>query len=363
MEIKGKIVGIKYKVLFSDELKSLSTTDFDINQTPTAFLISDGKINFAISKWVSPKRTRSYPYSRVYNTLDASKKITIIPVVKDEGEDGDRDFIQWDTISLMSLLDVFVVLAYYSSAEKSKNKISKQKFDNSFILEKLTEIGQYHSSALHWNLNELNTQLHNILDNVKSSYSKIQETTGVKLHNFDGIDNFKNKIGSDVSLFMQFSRDKAEQAQSREFVTLQPKENLGSLSKAKITITNFLGGQYFFTVYEVLIEINTVNLIESKHSIKSILPSRGDIKDGLLKMILYCNLTEVTVNGEKMNCKSVLKLTSLKIIGKVTSDSTQEDIEKFFSINKLSVSNKKLLRLLFDEAKTNYFTVYIEQSR
>ncbi len=363
MEIKGKIVGIKYKVLFSDELKSLSTPDFDINQTPTAFLISDGKINFAISKWVSPKRTRSYPYSRVYNTLDASKKITIIPIVKDEGEDGDRDFIQWDTISLMSLLDVFVVLAYYSSAEKTKNKISKQKFDNSFILEKLKEIGQYHSSALHWNLNELNTQLHNILDNVKSSYSKIQETTGVKLHNFDGIDNFKNKIGSDVSLFMQFSRDKAEQAQSREFVTTQPKENLGSLSKAKITITNFLGGQYFFTVDEVLIESNTVNLIESKHSIKSILPSRGDIKDGLLKMILYCNLTEVTVNSEKMNCKSVLKLTSLKIIGKVTSDATQEDIENFVSKNKLSVSNKKLLRLLFDEAKTNYFTVYIEQSR
>ena len=108
---------------------------------------------------------------------------------------------------------------------------------------------------------------------------------------------------------------------------------------------------------------DTVNLIESKHSVKSILPSRGDIKDGLLKMILYTNLTEVKVNGEKMNCKSVLKLTSPKIIGKITSDATHENIENFISENKLSVSNKKLLNVLFDEAKSNYFTVYIEQSR
>ena len=58
---------------------------------------------------MSPKRTRSYPYERVYNSLRISKKITVIPVIKDEGAKGDRDFLQWDTISLMSLLDVFVL--------------------------------------------------------------------------------------------------------------------------------------------------------------------------------------------------------------------------------------------------------------
>ena len=58
---------------------------------------------------------------REYNTLSNGKKITVIPVVKDEGFDGDRDFIQWDTISLMSLLDVYVILAYYSVAEKARN--------------------------------------------------------------------------------------------------------------------------------------------------------------------------------------------------------------------------------------------------
>jgi len=35
-------------------------------------------VEFGVSKWVSPKRTRSYPYERVYNTLSlGTKKVTI----------------------------------------------------------------------------------------------------------------------------------------------------------------------------------------------------------------------------------------------------------------------------------------------
>lgn len=200
---------------------------------------------FAISKWVSPKRSRSYLFERVFNTLHVSKKITVIPIVKDEGAKGDRDFIQWDTVSLMSLLNVFVIFAYYDKAEKKNQKITNQCFDDEYVLSKIKEIERYHSSALHWNLNELNTNLHNLIDRVKTSYEKIEESTGVKLHGTGGLNNFKEKIGADVSLFMTFSRGKAEKAQAREFVTFQPKESLATVSKAKITITNYLGGQYF----------------------------------------------------------------------------------------------------------------------
>lgn len=123
MNITGKITGIKYKVSLAKELPTFNLEDFDINNSPPAFIINDGKNSFAVSKWVSPKRTRSYPYERVYHTLNISKKITIIPVVKDEGAAGDRDFLQWDSISLMSLLDVYVILAYYTSATKNGKKI------------------------------------------------------------------------------------------------------------------------------------------------------------------------------------------------------------------------------------------------
>ncbi len=366
MNIAGKITGITYKVFLTENLKQIALKDFDINAVPATCLLTNEKNTFAISKWVSPKRTRSYPFERVYNSLNTSKKITVIPIVKDEGARGDRDFIQWDTVSLMSLLDVFVIFAYYDKAEvnpRNKLKITDQQFNNEYVISKIKEIEQYHSSALHWNLNELNTNLHNIINKVKSAYSKIETTTKVPLHNISGIDNFKEKIGQDVSLFMEFSRGKAQKAQAREFATQQPKESLATLSKAKITINNYLGGQYFFTVDEIEISKNTVYLIEGKHSKNTILPSKGDIKDGLLKMILYSNLTDVTVNGKKIKSEAVLSLTSSKLKGSITSNSSSKEILDFQRENEIFNEKAILFHDILREAEANNFTIKIGFSK
>jgi hypothetical protein len=96
MEIKAQIVeGIKYKPILKCNLTEVLFESFDINSAKSSCLISIGQNRLAASKWISPKRTRSYPYERVYNTFSVSKRITIIPVVKDEGIVGDRDFLQW----------------------------------------------------------------------------------------------------------------------------------------------------------------------------------------------------------------------------------------------------------------------------
>jgi len=123
MEITAEIIaGIKYNQHLKCNLTVVSLAGFNINSAKSSCVISDGQNRLAISKWVSPKRTRSYPYERVYNTFSVSKRITIIPVVKDEGAAGDRDFLQWDTFSLMSLLDVYVIPAYYETAEKHRSE-------------------------------------------------------------------------------------------------------------------------------------------------------------------------------------------------------------------------------------------------
>lgn len=83
MEIFAEITGIEYKINLSKKLEVVNFANFDINNCPSSCLISDKVRLFAISKWVSPKRTRTYPYERVYNTLNHSKKITVIPIVKD----------------------------------------------------------------------------------------------------------------------------------------------------------------------------------------------------------------------------------------------------------------------------------------
>jgi len=142
MEIKAQIVeGIKYKSILKCNLTEVSIEDFNINSAKSSVLVSSEQNRFAVSRWVSPKRTRSYPYERVYNTFSISKRITVIPIVKDEGAAGDRDFLQWDTISLMSLLDVYVIPAYYETAEKHhsrSNKITSQKFNNDFVKDKIS---------------------------------------------------------------------------------------------------------------------------------------------------------------------------------------------------------------------------------
>ncbi|GBU23980.1 hypothetical protein R83H12_00600 [Fibrobacteria bacterium R8-3-H12] len=366
MDIKGEITGIKYKSLLAEDLKVMDIEKFNINKAFSFFIIKDGRNSFAVSKWVSPKRTRSYPYERVYNTLSVSKKITIIPIIKDEGASGDRDFLQWDTISLMSLLDVFVIFAYYDKAAKNtdyKNKITDFEFNNKYIISKIKEIEQYHSSALHWNLNELKKNFHRIIDKSKEAYSRIEKELGVKLHGQNGIDNFKNRIGKNVEKFMQFSREKAEKAQSREIVTTQPKESLSTLTKARITITNYLGGQYFFTADEIFIDKNIVYIIEDKYSKDAILPSISDIKDGLLKMILYSNLSEVKVNGKKMKSTAVLNLTSPKISGSISSEVPVWDRADFLLFNKFSQKQIRFIDILLDEAKENGFVVKIGDSK
>lgn len=361
MEITGKITGIRYQTKLIEDLKKVQFDEFNINSCPTSCLVTNGKWSFAISKWVSPKRTRSYPYERVYNTLNLAKKVTVIPIIKDEGAGGDRDFIQWDTLSLMSLLDVYVILGYYTDATAIGAKITNQCFDNDFVKSKIQEIESYHSSALHWNLNELNVKLPKYLETVRLSYANIEQTTGVQLHNFKGIENFQKKIGKEVQDFMAFSRQKAKEAQSREMKTIQPKEALSTLTKAKITITNYLGGQYFFTVDEVDFTEDEAFLIEGKHSKNTILPSKSDIKDGLIKMILYANIDKIDVNGKQFICKPILALTSNKIMGRVGSDDTSEKFDDFVSRNNFSESQIILLKNLFNEAKINRFTVKISQ--
>jgi hypothetical protein len=367
MNIYGKITGIKYTPLLIEPLKEISFDAFEVNTVPTSCIVKDGNYTFAVSRWVSSKRTRSYPFERVYNTLNVAKKITVIPVVKDEGANGDRDYLQWDTVSLMSLLDVFVIFAYYDKAEINKRnpqklKITNQQFNNKFVKTKIKEIEQYHSSALHWNLNELKTKLHSIVDFAADAYQKIEQKTGIKLHRQDGLENFKTTIGNDISDFMRFSRDKSQQAQSREIVTVQPKERLQSQTKSTITIENYLGGQYFLTADEIKITHKELHLIESKYSKNSKLPSIGDIKDGLLKMILFSNLSNVFIDGQSVKCKAILALTSTKIKGQIYSSDTKDNINAFIVENKFNTKQSKQIQSLFEEASNNNFIVQIQFS-
>ncbi|RLD03901.1 MAG: hypothetical protein DRI32_06645, partial [Chloroflexi bacterium] len=153
---------------------------------------------------------------------------------------------------------------------------------------------------------------------------------------------------------------KAQEAQNREQQTEQPKEALSTLSKATITINNYLGGEYYLTTDEIKVENSTLFLIEGKHTATNNLPSLGDIKDGLLKMILYTNIENVKAEGQEFNTIPIVQLTSEKISGRISSSASDSEIESFLSKNSFSTREVKIVNELFQEAEKNNFIAIIE---
>ncbi len=315
IDIYATINGINYKPRLCRDLKTFDFDDLgEALRKEASFLLNANKNKIAVSWWVSPKRTRSYPYARVYDTLCfVGKKITIIPIVKDEGKDGDRDFLQWDTVSLMSLLDIYTIITYYIDAEKNpkfKNKITKQNFDLNHIKSEINKLLTFQSNALDWNLSQLE-HVGEIGERALEGYQKIANKLGVEMHSRDLAVIRIEELKKSMESFKNLSRDLAEKAQKRERVTIQPKENIKGV-KGTLTIKNNLGGYYYFTCDEVEFHGNQVYLIEAKHSKLKELPSDEDIKDGLLRMVLYTNLKTLEINGKMYEPVPVLKLTTAK---------------------------------------------------
>ncbi len=341
------ITGIKYKPLLCRKLRQ-----FDIAHLKNAltscgsFLLKTNGDNFAVSWWVSAKRTRSYPYARVYDTLSFNgKKITIIPVFKDEGAGGDRDFLQWDTISLMSLLGVCVIIAYYVDAKPNprfSDKITDQRFDYNYLKKKINNLRHYHSDALHWNMLQVD-EIAELSKKAVKAYAKISKKTGVKTHSQKGVERRINQIIKGRVSFMSYSRELAKRAQNSESQVKHLKEKLSG-TKGKITIKNYLGGNYYFTADEMKIMGSKIYLIEGKNTQNNRLPALEDIKDGLLKMIIFCNLQNVSINGKRLVPNAGLKLTA----------------DQRFKLSLLPKSQIEILKLLREEARVNGFQIIID---
>ncbi|MDE0041040.1 MAG: hypothetical protein OXT74_03325, partial [Candidatus Poribacteria bacterium] len=339
--------GIKYKPLLCS---NLTTAGFDqlgeaLSKKAAFFLKVDSENQLALSWWVSPKRTRSYPYGRVYDTLQFSgKKVTVIPIVKDEGKQGDRDFVQWDTISLMSLLGVYVIIGYYSGASRStryKHKITAQRFDLEHLSGEIDELMCYQSSALHWNIAQIE-RIGSIGEKALRAYTDMSKQLNVEMHSLKSAQRRIDVLLEDKAKFMTLSRDLAKKAQVRESVTTQPKEQLTGI-KGTLTIKNYLGGCYYWTCDEIELHSNQIFLIEAKHTRKDELPSLGDIKDALLKMMLFTNLENLRVGEKGYLPIPIVKLT------------TGPDL----NLQAQSSQKKNMLIHLREEAETNGFRVSI----
>jgi len=196
---------------------------------------------------------------------------------------------------------------------------------------------------LHWNVEQVD-KIGEVSQKALEAYDQISKRLGVEMHSRQPAERRIKQLLAGKEEFMKLSRDFAERAQRSESLTTQPKENLSGV-KGKCTITNYLGGHYYFTCDEVEIHGQDIYLIEAKHTNKDKLPSTGDVKDGLLKMMLFTNLKDVRIEGVRYNPIPILKLT--------TADG--------FRLNSLSSSDEKCLAALKEEAQLNGFRVIINE--
>jgi hypothetical protein len=363
LHFTGFIRGVSYRTYLTQELKEINLDNFDVNKANTFGLIKSPNTEIAYSQWVSPKRTRSYPFARIYNTYNSSKVITIIPVIKDEGSDGDRDRIQYSTISWMNLLNIYIVLAYYENADKStkkgqvnKQKLTKQQFNSEFVKSQINEILAYRQSALHWNKNLFEERFVEIFEKALDYYDSISQTTGVSIHSRQGMDSYLQKIIDEFEEFKNISLKGSQSASKREALTSHKLEYLVDGLKATFSIENYLGGIYYLTPDEIFHENDTYIIQESKNTSKESLPKLPDIQDGLFKLILFSNLDSLTLNGQPVSFITKLKLTGKNVIGSIIfPDAPSSELESFLAVNSkiFNKNQKEIIRKLALEAGHN----------
>lgn len=77
-------------------------------------------------------------------------------------------------------------------------------------------------------------------------------------------------------------------------------------------------------------------------------------------MILYCNLTNVTIENKLFNTVPILKLTSSNLISFLKSNYTEEQKQAFFNDNSLNLKQISLINTLIIESQKNNFEIIIQ---
>lgn len=340
IHLKGFIKDVRYKAFLGSPLAVYRFDEFDINSAKSSGLINFPAGQIGYSKWVSPKRTRTYPYARLYDIYNVPTRLTIIPILKDEGADGDLDRIQYSTISWMNLLNIYVVFGYYSDAhknlgelQKGRDKLTGQKLDAALIQAQISEQSSYKQSALHWNRSLMEGRLVEIYRKALDSYARISNLTKVRVHPRAPQEAYLADLERDFQIFKDRSLRGSKGAAAREAHTIHGLEYLSDTSKAIFEIENYLGGLYHLTADQIVFEDGRYIIQECKNSTASFLPSMADIKDGLFKLILFSNLDMLAVNDVQVEFGTRLKLTGSGVRGSLHLPCGEQEMLKFLAAN------------------------------
>ncbi len=377
LHFTGFVREINYQACLTEPLTKFPLADFDINRAKAFGLIQTEDGELAYAKWISPKRTQNYPLARIYNTYtntdtdNPSKILTIVPVIKDDGLDGDIDKIQYSTVSWLNLLNTYLVLGYYDQADRKKEsdrqKLTNQRFNNESIRSQIQEIASSQQTALQWNQQLLSERFEDILRQALDAYWEISDRTGVKIHAYVGMDDYRGALMVDFEASQKDAVRKAPIAHPVNYKSSNPKS---SHPTATFCLQDKSGRVYAIAPDEILFMDDHYILQESKTSTRKALPDLLEIQDTLCKLILFSNLDTLKLNDQVVENQVIenqvienqvvkfstrLKLTGRGLKGQLLLPASPEAIETFFTENgtAFQAQDHRTLQRLNSEAEQN----------
>ena len=265
--------------------------------------------NIAISVWTTPKRTKTPPWPRVYETLAYSgKKITIIPVQASYGLDGDHNIIQPNTISwITAIADIYVIIGVYTNASKTAKgpppaninpqKKSTQgepvfanfKFDLNDIENQITEIIENNPKVNDWNLLQIR-KIPELLSMSIKHNKRLGKKLGVNVQNFSQAEKKLVAWKNNHDEFLAEFDKRSAEAQNREYNSSQKLENVpGNKGKVEINVQHFPKLHLTADSMEVNENEKIITLLEGKNSTKETFPPPGMVLEQLVKFMVFKN--------------------------------------------------------------------------
>ena len=326
--IEGKIGNQSYQFKIDSKLPSMDFVEAmqqNNKKFKSKFL---NKETAAISVWTTPKRTKTYPLARVYDTLSYDgTKITIIPVIVDYGKHGERGKIQPNTVDWMTSIGVYLILGVYVDAEKGKvGRLAKnagiktkssegkpkfaegQKFDLKYLQKQIEKIIENKPNIKKWNENQLTT-IPNLLENGITHYKRLGKKLDVPLSDFSRLEKKVELWKNDPDQFLADHEKLSKGAQNRETKTGHKLEDVPG-EKGKINIDFGESRKLYLTSDSMELDKDKclVTLLEGKNASSGKLPSENDIKEALIKLMIFKN-SDFYFEGKKLEKKLVCYLT------------------------------------------------------
>lgn len=365
LRLKGIIRDINYDPqVRTIPLEHFALDGFNINSADASGIIEFADdTSFGYSKWKSPKASRTYPGTGIYRTYHLqTKRVTVIPVIKDEGDDTqNNDRLGSMALARMNLTSVYIILAWYEHAEPNLtlggNRVTGQLLNNGFVVEKMREIKRAQKSALHWNTMHFERDFEYVFRQAVESYQRIGKLCNVEMHSAENhlaiLEQYLVDGKFNLDAFARHSSARSSAAAKREAMTTHDLEQLSDGDKAYFELVNLQGGIYHLTVDEVFWEDGRLVVQESKNTTKQVMPSLGDIQDGLFRNILFYSIDELYLDGQQIEFTTRLKLTgNIRGVLKLPDDG-EAAIEPFADANKLTSSRRRLLSFLHQEVTIN----------